>query len=83
MRQRGWGSPNSDEGTYTVVLCICKYFVVVVQARQDVNRFQSFLKGLQIRVLAGRYDNPIPIRFLAPIDCLKFKHCGLASKKLI
>jgi hypothetical protein len=21
--------------------------------------------------LAGRYDNPIPIRFLAPIDCLK------------
>jgi hypothetical protein len=27
LRQRGWGSPNSDEGTYTVVLCICKYFV--------------------------------------------------------
>jgi hypothetical protein len=21
--------------------------------------------------MAGRYDNPIPIRFLAPIDCLK------------
>ncbi len=21
--------------------------------------------------LAGRYDNPIPARFLAPIDCLK------------
>jgi hypothetical protein len=21
--------------------------------------------------LAGRYDNPIPSRFLAPIDCLK------------
>jgi len=21
--------------------------------------------------LAGRYDNPIPTRFLAPIDCLK------------
>ncbi len=28
MRERVWGSPNSDEGTYTVVLCIYKYFVV-------------------------------------------------------
>jgi hypothetical protein len=28
LRLRGWGSPNSDEGTYTVVLCICKYFVI-------------------------------------------------------
>ncbi len=27
MRERGWGSPNSDEGTYTVVLFIYKYFV--------------------------------------------------------
>jgi hypothetical protein len=26
-RERGWGSPNSDGGTYTVVLCIYKYFV--------------------------------------------------------
>ena len=25
-RERGWGSPNSDEGTYTVVLYIYKYF---------------------------------------------------------
>ncbi len=24
--------------------------------------------------LAGRYDNPIPTRFLVPIDCLKFQH---------
>ncbi len=23
--------------------------------------------------LAGRYDNPIPTRFLAPIDCLKIQ----------
>jgi hypothetical protein len=27
LRERGWGSPNSDEGTYTVVLFIYKYFV--------------------------------------------------------
>jgi hypothetical protein len=25
--------------------------------------------------MAGRYDNSIPIRFLAPIDWLKFQHC--------
>ncbi len=24
-----------------------------------------------LRSLAGRYDNPIPTRCLAPIDCLK------------
>jgi hypothetical protein len=27
-RERGWESPNSDEGTYTVVLCKYTYFVV-------------------------------------------------------
>jgi len=26
LRERGWGSPNSDEGKYSV-LCIYKYFV--------------------------------------------------------
>jgi hypothetical protein len=31
-----------------------------LSARQAGNRF-----------LAGRYDNPLPTRFLAPIDCLK------------
>jgi hypothetical protein len=27
LRLKGWGSPNSHEGTYTVVLYIYKYFV--------------------------------------------------------
>jgi hypothetical protein len=27
LRERGWGSPNSDKGTYTVVLYKCKCFV--------------------------------------------------------
>ena len=27
MRLKGWGSPNSNEGSYTVVLYIYKYFV--------------------------------------------------------
>jgi hypothetical protein len=30
MRLKGWGSPNSNEGTYTVVLYIYKYFVVSI-----------------------------------------------------
>jgi hypothetical protein len=44
---------------------------VVVLASQAGNRFLASLKSLQIRALAGWYDNPIPTRFLAPIDCLK------------
>ncbi len=31
----------------------------------------GLLKRSQIQVLAGRYNNPIPIRFLATIDCSK------------
>ncbi len=34
------------------------------------NRFQG-KNSASLCSLAGRYDNPIPIRFLAPIDCLK------------
>ncbi len=44
---------------------------VVVPAPQPENRFLSSMKGLQIRALAGRYDNPIPTWCLAPIDFLK------------
>ncbi len=29
-----------------------------------------------LRSLAGRYDNPIPTRFLSPIDCLKIPAQG-------
>ncbi len=31
----------------------------------------GLLKNLKIQALVGQYDNPIPTRFLAPIDCLK------------
>ncbi len=34
------------------------------------NRFQE-MKSASLCSLAGRYDNPIPPRFLAPIDSLK------------
>jgi hypothetical protein len=29
------------------------------------------MNSASLSSLAGRYDNPIPTRFLAPIDCLK------------
>ncbi len=35
------------------------------------NRFQG-MTSASLCSLAGWYDNPIPPRFLAPIDCLKF-----------
>ncbi len=31
--------------------------------------------------LAGRYDNPIPLRFLAPIDCLKIPALGVGVEE--
>jgi hypothetical protein len=34
------------------------------------NRFQG-MNSATLCSLAGRYDNPIPTRFLAPLDCLK------------
>jgi hypothetical protein len=54
---------------------------VVVPARQAGNRYLGSLKGLQIRTLAGRYDFPIPTRFLALIDCSKIpaQFCGLSN----
>jgi hypothetical protein len=35
------------------------------------NRFQG-MNFASLCSLAGRYDNPIPTLFLAPMDCLKF-----------
>ncbi len=35
-----------------------------------MNRVQG-MNSTSLCSLAGRYDNPIPSRFLAPIDCLK------------
>ncbi len=34
------------------------------------NRIQE-INSASLCSLVGRYDNPIPTRFLAPIDCLK------------
>jgi hypothetical protein len=41
------------------------------------NRFQG-MNSASLCSLAGRYDQPLPPRFLAPIDCLKIP--ALATK---
>jgi hypothetical protein len=41
-------------------------FCKVYGAQESIPRNEFRLSSL-----AGRYDNPIPTRFLAPIDCLK------------
>ncbi len=38
--------------------------------KEPKNRFQG-ANSVRLCSLADRYDNPIPTRFLAPIDCLK------------
>ncbi len=51
------------------------------------NRFQG-MNSASLCSLAGRYDNPIPTLFLAPIDCLKIPvpdsknplHCSASVK---
>jgi hypothetical protein len=38
--------------------------------KEAENRFQGTISA-RLCSLAGRYDNPIPTRFLAPVSCLK------------
>ncbi len=47
MRLKGWESPNSNEGTYTVVLYIYKYFVIYALSRSRIQRayFRSGHEG--------------------------------------
>jgi hypothetical protein len=49
------------------ILILSPYFCNVYGAQESIprNEFRHLCS------LAGRYDNPIPTRFLAPIDCLK------------
>ncbi len=48
-RERGWESPNSNEGTYTVVLFIYTYFVTLVLYRQAVLALLGCLSQPTIR----------------------------------
>ncbi len=51
------------------------YFLKFMELR---NRFQG-MNSASLCSLAGRYDNPIPTRFLAPIDCLKIPALVISS----
>ncbi len=56
--------------SFTVEFCTCilsPYFKTFMEIR---NRFQG-MNSASLCSLAGRYDNPLPTRFLAPTDCLK------------
>ncbi len=48
-------------------IVLSPYFETFMEPR---NRFQG-MNSASLCSLAGRYDNPIPTRFLAPMDCLK------------
>jgi hypothetical protein len=43
------------------------------------NRIQG-MHSASLCSLAGRYDNPIPTRFLAPIDCLKIPALEISQR---
>jgi hypothetical protein len=49
--------------------CFCTelVFLKVYGAQESIQGMNS----ASLCSLAGRYDNPIPTRFLAPIDCFK------------
>ncbi len=50
-RDRGWESPNSDEGTYTVVLCQYMYFVMQLYTVYSLHCVQwAALKAVYTKV---------------------------------
>jgi hypothetical protein len=57
QRSRGWIQSN-------------KARIFKLTLKETWNRFQD-IKSTSLCSLAGWYDNPIPTRFLAPIECLK------------
>ncbi len=38
--------------------------------QEPKNRFQG-TNSTRLHSLVGQYDNPVPTRFLAPVDCIK------------
>ncbi len=58
-------------------------FGLVVVKTGSINSGTGLLKSLKIPFLAGRYDNPIPTRFLAPKDCSKIQTLWYRQQKAI
>ena len=69
MRLKGWGSPNSNEGTYTVVLYIYKYFVrctVVVSSQIAAKHAEERRGGMLLKMIS--FWGVIYVRYLVAID---------------
>ncbi len=56
----GWGSPNSDEGTYSVVLCIYKYLCSIpsLKLQQEASTLSFFPLSLNSYTLASSFKKP-------------------------
>ena len=50
--------------------------------KEPRTRFQG-TNSASLCSLAGRYDNPIPTRFLAPIDCFKIPALFLGTMSVL
>ncbi len=51
-------------------------FPIFFSSKKAQNWFQG-IKSASLCSLTGRYDNPIPTRFPAPIECIKLQHSFL------
>ncbi len=65
IRSLGINSNESILPAYVAYVGMTTLFLLGSLAPTDCSK---------ILVLAGRYDNPVPTRFLAPIYYLKFQH---------
>ncbi len=70
-RERGWGSPNSDEGTYAVVLYIYMYFVSFMKVPVSTNYCNV--------VLICKCSRVSTIQFIKSLGVysIKLRHNGL------
>ncbi len=58
------------ETNFLTVPCETISETVFLTFMEPRNQFQG-MNSASLCSLAGQYDNPIPTRFLAPIECLK------------
>ncbi len=91
LRLKGWGSPNSNEGTYTVVLYIYKYFVPTCgcgfrfQPEGQIGSESAFLMKLYlIHTAGGHYYFLVVFLYLTVIlncskEILDFQITGVFS----
>jgi hypothetical protein len=70
-------------GRYRILSCLFLHQSPNFQTfNEPKNRFYG-TKSAWLFSLAGPYDNPIPTRFLGPIDCLKIPALLIVPEKSI